>query len=149
MLCELREFLSAVACMLAATLVAANGNSLVAISKEVPRAYDPMIFGSFLEHFHRQIYGGVFEPGSKLADADGFRTDVIAALKEIKTPIVRWPGGCFVSAYHWKDGVGKTRESVLDKAWFVEEPNTFGTDEYVKWCRRIQFQSSKSTETKT
>ena len=135
--------------MLAATLVAANGNSLAAISKEALRAYDPMIFGSFLEHFHRQIYGGVFEPGSKHADADGFRTDVIAALKEIKTPIVRWPGGCFVSAYHWKDGVGKTRESVLDKAWFVEEPNTFGTDEYVKWCRRIQFQSSESTEAKT
>ena len=116
---------------------ALNANSLAALTKESPRAYDPMIFGSFLEHFHRQIYGGIFEPGSKLADADGFRTDVIAALKEIKTPIVRWPGGCFVSAYHWKDGVGKTRESVLDKAWFVEEPNTFGTDEYVKWCRKV------------
>ena len=118
-------------------LPAANGNSLAVISTVRPQAYDPMIFGSFLEHFHRQIYGGVFDPGSKLADADGFRTDVIAALKEIKTPIVRWPGGCFVSAYHWKDGVGKTRESVFDKAWAVEEPNTFGTDEYVKWCRKV------------
>ncbi len=114
-----------------------NSNSIAALLKQAPLAYDPMIFGSFLEHFHRQIYGGIFEPGSKLADADGFRTDVIAALKEIKTPIVRWPGGCFVSAYHWKDGVGKTRESVFDKAWAVEEPNTFGTDEFVKWCRKV------------
>ena len=116
---------------------AANANRIAVRRATAPRAYDPMIFGSFLEHFHRQIYGGIFEPGSKLADADGFRTDVIAALKEIRTPIVRWPGGCFVSAYHWRDGVGKVRESSFDKAWAVEEPNTFGTDEYVKWCRKV------------
>ena len=114
-----------------------EGNALAVRPNAKPFAYNPMIFGSFLEHFHRQIYGGIFEPGSKLADADGFRSDVIAALKEIKTPIVRWPGGCFVSAYHWKDGVGKVRESTFDKAWAVEEPNTFGTDEYVKWCRKV------------
>jgi alpha-L-arabinofuranosidase len=100
-------------------------------------AYDEMIFGQFLEHFHRQVYGGVFDPGSPLADARGFRRDVIEALRELRVPIVRWPGGCFVSAYHWKHGVGPRREPVYDKAWNVEEPNTFGTDEFVAWCRAV------------
>jgi alpha-L-arabinofuranosidase len=97
---------------------------------------DPMIFGHFLEHFHRQVYGGVFDPGSPLSDEHGFRVDVIAALRRIRVPILRWPGGCFVSAYHWKDGVGE-QAPVWDKAWRVEEPNTFGTDEYVAFCRQV------------
>ena len=96
-----------------------------------------MIFGQFIEHFHRQIYGGIFEPGSKLSDDQGFRKDVIEALRELKVPVVRWPGGCFVSSYHWLNGVGETRVSDYDKAWHVEDPNTFGTDEYVAWCRKI------------
>jgi alpha-N-arabinofuranosidase len=96
-----------------------------------------MIFGQFLEHFHRQVYGGIFEPGSPLADERGFRLDVLAALRELRIPIVRWPGGCFVSAYHWRDGVGPERQPSYDKAWRVEEPNTFGTDEFVTWCRLI------------
>lgn len=99
--------------------------------------FNRMLFGQFLEHFHRQVYGGVFDPGSRLADKNGFRTDVIEALRELKVPIVRWPGGCFASAYHWRDGVGKNRQAVLDKAWGVEDPNTFGTDEFVSWCRLI------------
>ena len=99
--------------------------------------FNRMIFGQFLEHFHRQVYGGVFEPGSALADKDGFRTDVVEALRELRVPIVRWPGGCFASAYHWRDGVGRDREPSFDKAWGVEDPNTFGTDEFVKWCRAV------------
>ena len=62
---------------------------------------------------------------------------VIEALKQIKVPIVRWPGGCFVSTYHWVDGVGPERQPVYDKTWQVEDPNTFGTDEYIKWCRKV------------
>jgi alpha-N-arabinofuranosidase len=96
-----------------------------------------MIYGHFIEHFHRQIYGGIFDPGSPLSDGDGFRLDVIAALRRIKAPILRWPGGCFVSAHHWKDGVGPERVPAFDKAWRVEEPNTFGTDEYVAFCRKV------------
>ena len=110
--------------------------ALVTVSTSAKaRTYDRMLFGGFLEHFHRQIYGGIFEPGSPLADAKGFRKDVIEAIKELRTPIVRWPGGCFVSAYHWKDGVGKDRQPSFDKAWGVEDANTFGTDEFVEWCR--------------
>ena len=96
-----------------------------------------MLFGQFLEHFHRQVYGGVFEPGSALSDAQGFRLDVAEALRELRVPAVRWPGGCFVSAYHWKNGVGPDRQPSYDKAWQVEDPNTFGTDEFVTWCRLI------------
>jgi alpha-N-arabinofuranosidase len=96
-----------------------------------------MIFGHFLEHFHRQVYGGTFDPASQFADEDGFREDVIAALKAIKTPVIRWPGGCFVSDYHWEDGVGAHRVPRFNRAWRVEEDNSFGTDEFVKLCRKI------------
>ena len=101
------------------------------------RRYDPMIFGQFLEHFHRQVYGGVIEPGSPLSDERGFRVDVVEAMRELKVPVVRWPGGCFVSAYHWLDGVGQNRQPAYDKAWQGEDPNTFGTDEFIEWCRMI------------
>jgi len=104
-------------------------------ARSVP--YSPMIFGGFLEHFDNQIYGGVFEPGSPLADERGFRKDVIEALKELKVPVIRWPGGCFVDAYHWQKGVGKKREPYGDFRWGVIEPNTFGTDEFIEFCRRI------------
>lgn len=98
---------------------------------------DPMLYGHFLEHFHRQIYGGVYDPASRFADEDGFRTDVLEALRRIKTPIIRWPGGCYVSAYDWHFGVGKRRIPTFDKAWRVEESNEFGTDEFVKLCRKL------------
>ena len=98
---------------------------------------DIMLYGHFIEHFHRQIYDGIFDPGNPLSDEDGFRTDIIDAMKKIRVPILRWPGGCFVSSYHWKDAVGATRKPMFDKAWRVEDPNTFGTDEYIKLCRKI------------
>lgn len=99
--------------------------------------YSRHIFGHFIEHFHRQVYGGIFEPGSPLADGRGFRTDVLDALRELRVPNVRWPGGCFVSAYHWLDGVGPDRKPVYDRAWRVNDPNTFGTDEFIAWCREL------------
>jgi len=99
--------------------------------------YSQMLFGGFIEHFHRQIYGGLFEPGSHLSDERGFRKDVIEAMKELKLSIVRWPGGCFASGYHWKDGVGKNRKPTDDPVWGVQDPNTFGTDEFVEWCRLV------------
>jgi alpha-N-arabinofuranosidase len=108
----------------------------VTVNTDAPsRPYSPMIFGGFLEHFDRQIYGGVFDPGSPLSDKDGFRKDVVAALKELKTPVVRWPGGCYVSGYRWEKGVGKDRRPTDDMAWGVIEPNTFGTDEFVRLSR--------------
>lgn len=97
----------------------------------------PMIYGQFIEHFHRQIYGGIYDPGNSLSDEEGFRKDVLEALRAIHVPIIRWPGGCFVSSYHWKDGVGQVRVPYFDKAWRVEESNAFGTDEFISYCRKL------------
>ena len=101
------------------------------------KVYDRMIFGGFIEHLGKQIYGGFFEPGSSLADKKGFRLDVIEAVKELKVPVIRWPGGCFVDSYHWQKGVGKVRQPYDDDRWGVLEPNTFGTGEFVELCRRL------------
>lgn len=110
----------------------------VTIETDAPTLkYSPLIFGGFLEHFGHQVYGGIFDPGSPLSDKNGFRRDVIEAVKELRTSVVRWPGGCFVSGYHWETGVGKQRQPTDDMAWGVKEPNTFGTDEYVKLCQEL------------
>ena len=80
---------------------------------------DSRLFGSFLEHMGRVIYSGIYEPDNKNADEDGFRPDVIDRVKEMNVTTVRYPGGNFVSAYHWEDGVGakEKRPHKLDLAW--------------------------------
>ena len=100
---------------------------------------DRRLFGSFLEHLGRAVYTGVYEPGSKLADAHGFRKDVIAQVKELGVPIIRYPGGNFVSGYNWLDGVGPKdkRPTVLDRAWNSIETNQFGTNEFMEWCHLV------------
>src|SRR5229473_393210 len=67
---------------------------------------DPHLFGNFAEHLGRMIYGGIYEEGSPLSDKDGYRTDVMAAVKNMGVSILRYPGGNFASGYNWKDGVG-------------------------------------------
>jgi alpha-N-arabinofuranosidase len=98
---------------------------------------DRNLFGSFLEHLGRAIYQGVYEPGSKLSDADGFRKDVLNEIRQMGVPIIRYPGGNFVSGYNWLDGVGpkKDRPRTLDKAWDTIESNQFGTNEFLAWCK--------------
>ena len=102
-------------------------------------AVDRRIFGAFIEHLGRCIYGGIFEPGSPLSDDRGFRRDVLDAAKALRAPLLRWPGGNFVSGYHWTDGIGPAehRPRKLDIAWHAEEPNTFGTDEFIEYCRAL------------
>ena len=99
-------------------------------------ALDRRLLGSFLEHLGRAVYTGVYEPGSRLADAKGFRTDVAREIQELGVPIIRYPGGNFVSGYNWLDGVGPKaqRPVVLDRAWNSLETNQFGTNEFVDWC---------------
>src|SRR5690606_28360355 len=99
----------------------------------------PHIFGGFAEHLGRCIYGGIYEPGSPLADEQGFRTDVLDTLRRLKMPIMRYPGGNFVSGYRWQDGVGPVEErpSRIDMAWDTLEPNRFGTNEFIQFCRKI------------
>ncbi|MGB9369553.1 MAG: alpha-N-arabinofuranosidase [Xanthobacteraceae bacterium] len=100
-------------------------------------ATDKRLFGAFIEHLGRCIYGGIFEPGHPQADAKGFRKDVLAMVRELAPTIMRYPGGNFVSGYNWEDGVGPVadRPRRLDLAWMSTEPNTFGTNEFIDWCR--------------
>jgi alpha-N-arabinofuranosidase len=100
---------------------------------------DRKLFGSFLEHLGRAIYGGIYEPGSRLADANGFRKDVLEEIKKLGVPIIRYPGGNFVSGYNWLDGVGpkEKRPRVLERAWHSLETNQFGTNEFISWCRAV------------
>lgn len=100
---------------------------------DVPRR----LFGSFAEHLGRCVYGGLYEPGHATADANGFRGDVIALVKELGVSVVRYPGGNFVSGYNWEDGVGPraARPVRRELAWMSIETNEFGTDEFIDWCR--------------
>jgi alpha-N-arabinofuranosidase len=100
---------------------------------------NPSLFGSFLEQLGRAIYEGIYDPKSKFADSNGFRTDVMKEIHDLGVPIVRWPGGNFVSGYHWLDGVGpkKDRPAVLDRAWNTLETNQFGTNEFITWARQV------------
>jgi alpha-L-arabinofuranosidase len=98
---------------------------------------DPRLFGAFVEHLGRCIYGGLYEPGHPEADDRGFRRDVLALVKELNPSILRYPGGNFVSGYNWEDGVGPVdaRPRRLDLAWKSTETNAFGTNEFIDWCR--------------
>lgn len=100
---------------------------------------DKRIFGSFIEHLGRAVYGGIYEPEHPLANNNGFRQDVAEIVKELKVPIIRYPGGNFVSGYNWEDGVGPKdkRPRKLDLAWQVVETNQFGTNEFVDWCKEV------------
>ncbi len=97
---------------------------------------DKRIFGSFIEHLGRAVYGGIYQPGSPFSDERGFRQDVLKLIKEANVPLVRYPGGNFVSGYHWEDGVGpkEQRPAKLDLAWSVTESNQFGLNEFMDWA---------------
>ncbi len=99
----------------------------------------PLLFGGFAEHLGRCIYGGIYDPDSPLSDNRGFRTDVLAALREMKLSILRYPGGNFVSGYNWRDGVGprEDRPRRRELAWQSIETNQFGTNEFIDFCREL------------
>ena len=101
-------------------------------------AIDPRIYGSFIEQLGRAVYGGIYDPGHPAADDDGFRQDVLELVREIDVPIVRYPGGNFVSGYNWEDGVGprEDRPRRLDLAWGVTETNHVGVNEFVDWAKK-------------
>ena len=103
---------------------------------------DRRIFGSFVEHLGRCVYTGIYEPDHPTADEYGFRGDVAALVRELGPTIVRYPGGNFVSAYRWEDGVGPLdhRPSRIDLAWGVVESNAVGTDEFLAWCERLELE---------
>ncbi len=99
---------------------------------------DDRLYGSFIEHLGRAVYGGIYEPEHPQADENGYRKDVLSLIQKLKVPIIRYPGGNFVSGYDWKDGVGPRaqRPRRLELAWRTVEPNWFGMNEFVDWSRK-------------
>lgn len=101
-----------------------------------------LIYSGFTEHMGRCIYGGIYDPDNTnkdLINDDGFRLDVIEAIKPLKIPVFRYPGGNFCATYHWEDGVGprEKRPAYPELAWGTVETNHFGTDEFMKWCKAV------------
>lgn len=98
---------------------------------------DPRLYGGFIEHLGRAIYGGIYEPGHPTADEHGFRQDVLDVVRELQVSFIRYPGGNFVSGYNWEDGVGPVdeRPTRLDLAWMTTEPNLVGTNEFAAWAK--------------
>ncbi|MFM9329490.1 alpha-N-arabinofuranosidase [Paenibacillus mesotrionivorans] len=98
---------------------------------------DDRLYGSFIEHLGRAVYGGIYEPGHPDANEQGFRKDVLKLVQQLRVPIVRYPGGNFVSGYDWKDGIGPVSErpSKLELAWRTVEPNHFGMNEFASWSK--------------
>ena len=116
-----------------------NGARVYVDTRRTVAPLDRNLFGSFLEHLGRAIYEGIYDPGSKLSDSNGFRKDVMNEIRELNVPIIRYPGGNFVSGYNWLDAVGpkQNRPRVLDKAWDTTESNQFGTNEFMEWCKAV------------
>jgi alpha-L-arabinofuranosidase len=127
---------------LSAQTLTSNPSQAVRVYVDSRRTLAPLdrnMFGSFLEHLGRAIYEGIYDPGSKLSDANGLRKDVMDEVRQLGVPIIRYPGGNFVSGYNWLDGVGpkQDRPRVLDKAWNSVNTNQFGTNEFMAWCKAV------------
>ncbi len=116
-------------------------NKIVVHADQPGSTIDKAIYGQFAEHLGHCIYGGIYVgEKSEIPNTDGFRLDVVGALKELKVPLVRWPGGCFADTYHWKDGIGPKadRSSIINVHWGgVTEDNSFGTHEFLNFCELI------------
>ncbi len=100
---------------------------------------DDRLFGSFIEHLGRAVYGGIYDPGNPKSDANGFRLDVIEMVQKLNVSVVRYPGGNFVSGFNWEDSIGPRpqRPQRLDLAWSTTESNEFGLHEFYDWCRKV------------
>jgi len=103
---------------------------------------DKRLYGSFIEHLGRAVYGGIYEPDHPTADKNGFRRDVIEMIRRLDVPVVRYPGGNFVSGFNWEDSIGlrEKRPKRLDLAWFTTETNEVGLHEFIDWCREVNTQ---------
>lgn len=117
-----------------------SSEALVKIDTErIIGAIDPKIYGNFAEMLGRCIYGGIYDPGNSLSDAQGFRKDVLKAARDLHVTLLRWPGGNFSSNYDWRDGIGprESRPTRLDMAWGTTDDNRFGTHEFLEYCEML------------
>ncbi len=103
---------------------------------------DPRLYGSFIEHLGRAVYGGIYEPDHPTADQNGFRRDVLDMVRRLNVPVVRYPGGNFVSGFNWEDSIGprESRPKRLDLAWFTTETNEVGLHEFAQWAKQANTQ---------
>lgn len=118
----------------------ADRNARMIVDKSFQTAkIDERIYGSFIEHLGRAVYNGIYQPGHASADEDGFRKDVMDLVKELQVPIIRYPGGNFVSNFYWEDSVGpkEDRKKRLDLAWRTLETNEVGLGEFAKWTKKV------------
>ena len=107
---------------------------------ETVATINPNIYGHFAEHLGRCIYDGIWVGrDSAVPNDEGYRKAVLDALRRLKVPVIRWPGGCFADAYHWQDGIGpvEKRPKRWNMWWDQEEPNSFGTDEFLRFCEKV------------
>ncbi|MCH5252034.1 MAG: alpha-N-arabinofuranosidase [Lachnospiraceae bacterium] len=112
----------------------------IQVNKEkVISEIDNRLYGSFIEHLGRAVYHGIYEPNHETADDMGFRQDVLDTVREMEVPLVRYPGGNFVSGYHWEDGTGDRakRPKRMELAWSSVETNEVGIDEFQEWAKRV------------
>ena len=128
---------------LATSAMAADKVELSVDASKTGAKIDRNLFGQFAEHLGHGIYDGIWVgPDSPIPNTRGIRNDVVAALREIKVPDVRWPGGCFADEYHWRNGIGSSRAVTLNPNWGgVIEPNTFGTNEFMDFLDQIGAQA--------
>jgi alpha-N-arabinofuranosidase len=124
------------------SLLAKAQNTVVLQADKGKTIINKNIYGHFAEHLGHCIYGGLYvgDNNTKIPNKDGVRLDVIEALKKLKVPVLRWPGGCFADTYHWKDGIGpkSERPSMLNVWWGnVKEDNSFGTNEFLNMCELL------------
>ncbi len=124
-----------IACISTGLLYAQNARIKIDTDRTIGEV-NRNIYSNFVEHLGRCVYGGIYEPGSPLSDEDGFRKDVLEAVKGLNVALGRYPGGNFVSNYHWLDGVGPNRVPRMELAWARLETNQFGTDEFMKFCKK-------------
>lgn len=124
--------------LFAGQLTAQNARIKIDIDRQIGEV-NKNIYGNFVEHLGRCVYGGIYDEGSPLADESGIRLDVLEAAKGLNVPLTRYPGGNFVSNYHWKDGVGPKdeRPARMELAWARLESNRFGTNEFIDFARRM------------
>lgn len=115
--------------------------SMLINAKDKLAHINPEIYGHFAEHLGRCIYSGIYVgENSSIPNVNGIRTDIVEALKNIRVPVLRWPGGCFADEYHWKDGIGdkSKRKKMVNTNWgHVTEDNSFGTHEFMELCEQI------------
>jgi len=136
-----RLWLPMIVLLMTISLLGIAQNKIIIHADQPGSKIDKAIYGQFAEHLGHCIYGGIYVgEKSDIPNTDGFRLDVVGALKELKVPLVRWPGGCFADTYHWKDGIGPKadRSSIINVHWGgVTEDNSFGTHEFLNFCELI------------